>query len=784
MLDKFRFKYKKGFTLIELIVVIAVLGILVLIGSPKLIGYVQKTELTRIQHDTKVMENKVAEVLNEDGSALFQWDDNAKDLGSLILKGQLYEKEGRASKVNKAHLIPSREIAVNGTDGVESQLLGIGGQSIPINKAVSTEDSNGDGYKIIPEILTKEIGTKLDGTFYSNELGKVYYEPNKPLKSIKNEQALACVTPESLDYEFSIKNGKGTITKYNGALTHLYIPGAFLLNIDGVEKCVPVQVIGSGAFRRGTFNKIEIPQSVVEINDGAFEDGQLTEVYIPHSVTIIGQNAFSGNPFKSGGVTIGSSAGSVNLGSGALGTTVPSYQTPTSSGLQIIVGTKVNSNGVKTGRIESYYGSDSTGSTSGGLSGSGSGSGSNGSSGSGSESGSTSGSWSSQGNSDNQNKVVTIPSEVIVNGETVKITEVAKGAYQGQGIIYVGFPESLEIIEDYAFAGNQLIGVTIPEKVRHIGNYAFAYNEIGGKRTLGYVRIPASNDYLNKINKVGNIELEGAKADKIGSANLLNHVFVFGDNFDIPEAYNPIENEAIEDDNNVYIMAKDSDFIGAKDGEFRYVGSEEYVEIPSIIKGIKVTSYNKMFSDYYGAKSSQIKGIKSTNKNVNNMEYMFYQSLATELDLSSFDTSKVNNMTSMFYGTQAEELDLSSFDTSNVKYMGGMFNKNQAESLDLSSFNTSNVTEMTGMFYDAQAKELNLSSFDTSKVGSMNGMFNMSQALILDLSSFNMSSVSNTHWMLFGVKTNTGYARTQSDANKLNNSSFKSSTLVFRVKPK
>ena len=62
------------------------------------------------------------------------------------------------------------------------------------------------------------------------------------------------------------------------------------------------------------------------------------------------------------------------------------------------------------------------------------------------------------------------------------------------------------------------------------------------------------------------------------------------------------------------------------------------------------------------------------------------------------------------------------------------------------------------MFNDSKATSLDLSSFDTSKVTNMGGMFDGSQATI-------------------------GYAKTQADANKLNASSGKPSTLNFVVKP-
>lgn len=48
---------KKGFTLIELIVVIAVLGILVLLAAPKFLGYTQDANVATMKTDAKVLEN-------------------------------------------------------------------------------------------------------------------------------------------------------------------------------------------------------------------------------------------------------------------------------------------------------------------------------------------------------------------------------------------------------------------------------------------------------------------------------------------------------------------------------------------------------------------------------------------------------------------------------------------------------------------------------------------------------------------------------------------------------
>ena len=199
-----------------------------------------------------------------------------------------------------------------------------------------------------------------------------------------------------------------------------------------------------------------------------------------------------------------------------------------------------------------------------------------------------------------------------------------------------------------------------------------------------------------------------------------------------------------------------------------YTGTEEYIILPKDksdgynirnVKGVAtngdyLTSTKDMFN---GSPILYLELDYLNTSNVTNMFGMFASSQVTSLDLSNFDTSSVTNMLNMFSGTQVTELNLSNFDTSNVTNMGGMFSESQATTLDLSSFDTSNVTNMSYMFAVSQTTTLDLSSFDTSNVTNMTQMFGYSQAT-------------------------TGYARTQTDADKFNSTSRKPQGLVFEVK--
>ena len=166
--------------------------------------------------------------------------------------------------------------------------------------------------------------------------------------------------------------------------------------------------------------------------------------------------------------------------------------------------------------------------------------------------------------------------------------------------------------------------------------------------------------------------------------------------------------------------------------------------------------------------------------------YWIYKGVPLEVDITDFVNNKNLTSTSyMFSGrltyasTAVERVVLGRNSVTDMSYM---FFDSRATSLDLSSFDTSSVTDMSRMFYDSRATSLDLSSFDTSSVTDMTSMFSRIPATSLDLSSFDTSSVTDISFMFFGSQATTGYARTQADADKFNSSSRKPSGLVFVAK--
>lgn len=515
-------RFNKGFTLIELIVTIAILGILVLIAAPKALGYVAEAEEAKIKHDVKVMEQEME--LTSLEIEMSGWQTNDKDLSMLIIENKLFEKQGVAETIDSGHVQRNGVLLESSVDNMfasakdTSSELGMGGDLIPISSEQSAslfsasassfdidEFNISKTYKIIPDEYKGEIDTSLDGTFYTNSEKKVYYEAGIASSSEKEgtQSNLDCEVAAP-DYDFEMVGDFGTITKWYGTELNLDIPDSFLLEVDGEEECVPVTVIGKAAFMNGQFKSVTIPTSVRIIEEYAFQNTKITSIVIPPSVDSVGEGAFSGVEWSNSGSGSGSGSGSssgdgvvilkrteeISIGNGAFGQHTPTYRapSPTEAGVIFHPGS---------GTIVS-------------------------------------------GSPTRNSVTVTVPSYISVGGIEYPVKTIKEGAYQGQGIISVRLPSGLLRIEDYAFAGNQLEGITIPKSVEHIGNYAFAFNEVEEtttkekKGTIKFVNIMGTEQFSKIDTATGNIKENGRKVNSIagdnyiGKVNLLSNIFVTG----------------------------------------------------------------------------------------------------------------------------------------------------------------------------------------------------------------------------------------------------------------
>ena len=170
------------------------------------------------------------------------------------------------------------------------------------------------------------------------------------------------------------------------------------------------------------------------------------------------------------------------------------------------------------------------------------------------------------------------------------------------------------------------------------------------------------------------------------------------------------------------------------------------------INGKPIVSMSHMF---YDSKASSIDLSSFDTSNVTNMSYMFYYNITPSIDLKYLDTSNVVNMASMFCRSENTTYDLSRFDTSKVIFMGNMFAGTGVVNLDLSRFDTRKVFDMSNMFNASQATSIDVSSFNTKKVGDMGGMFSTCSNLTsLDLGSFDNTNNPDSKYMFCGINSN------------------------------
>lgn len=285
-------KNKRGFTSIELIVVMVIIAALVLLAVPRFIEKTNEAKMTQIKNDVRVAEDKLTELLIKNPVVYDNWVEADKS----ILQGYIESKD--------------------------EQLFGRGGPVLELEAG---------SYKEVGEKFVENINSQLGGEFFANEKGTVYYfETGLNLGGVSDagKKGEGHDRPEGHEYDFANSPWEYEDFTYNGTtvtgfsssgkeknrngLVELVIPDKNLdgepvvgtaynafynitKNLTGVILPDTLRTIGKDSFWGNNITELYIPDSVRTINSGAFHNNGLIKVSIPYS-TSISSSAFNGNP--------------------------------------------------------------------------------------------------------------------------------------------------------------------------------------------------------------------------------------------------------------------------------------------------------------------------------------------------------------------------------------------------------------------------------------------------------------------------------------------------------
>lgn len=314
MLNQFKQNKKKGFTLIELVIVIAIIGVLSVVTVPKLNSFINKANGAGVTIDFKSSFLNVVEGYVIENHALPTEEQLATDLSEFACISAI----GADIKPFTTDDTIGKLTFINGTDNMDlfgdgelfpllnkrvAYLGGEGGKKYAVTLANAGTQITFIAGHVTPKLAMKTTLTVNDATTI-NGLAKDLVTTSQAVVVIP--PVVVVYSPES-DFAF---DGSGTITSYLGLGGVVNIPStiggvtvtsigsmAFISSESLTSITIPngVTTIGVNAFNNCTNLKdVSIPNSVTSIGNQAFMTcTSLTSIVIPSGVTIIGEFAFS-----------------------------------------------------------------------------------------------------------------------------------------------------------------------------------------------------------------------------------------------------------------------------------------------------------------------------------------------------------------------------------------------------------------------------------------------------------------------------------------------------------
>lgn len=268
-------KNNKGFTLIEILAVIIILGVLLLIAVPSVTNYILESRKSAYISTIKSYETSVRNKVNSLQYSFFDSDTTYY----VHVANEKMEKGGNSPFGN---WIDAYVVLVYTGDGYEYYWTSVdeSGQKVELKKTgeIKNEDIVADNKMIISNRKPVGMRSKI-----------VILDKNGNL--IEEQASLDITKEESKNcYTYTILNNEISISTYSASCPKdVIIPST----IDGLL----VTTISDYSFSGKGITSVILPNSLKTIGSYAFQNNKLKTVIIPSSVRTIGNSAFSNNLF-------------------------------------------------------------------------------------------------------------------------------------------------------------------------------------------------------------------------------------------------------------------------------------------------------------------------------------------------------------------------------------------------------------------------------------------------------------------------------------------------------
>ncbi len=289
-----RKNFQKGFTLVELIVVVAVIGILVTIAIPIYRNNNITSERAAVEANLRVLDGAVMQYYASVGD--YPVDNENPDAVEWIIQNPSW-KEGNALEPYVSPFKPVKD----------ERYVIYGVASAPYDISISTNRA----FIVLGEGDTVG-GHRANGDEY-------YHLNNLPWKNGEQAGTYEVVADDFLNWDKTVGNKNQLGFRISGSeewgysgsskdiVIHSVLDGIILKGIwQGVfrnkdlasvvfAEDSEIEQIHNHAFRNNKLTEISLPNSLKQIDNNAFRENQLKEVIIPGSVTNVGQDAFRDN---------------------------------------------------------------------------------------------------------------------------------------------------------------------------------------------------------------------------------------------------------------------------------------------------------------------------------------------------------------------------------------------------------------------------------------------------------------------------------------------------------